>query len=188
MTGKKLRLLRLKKLNRQELNRRLDSQKSYRRKESLALSNNPHDSMAKIGEQELTRRIGELKQMKGMLPHPQHKFLVVSSSRHGPMLYAFCRDKTCRHRVFKALTITTAGSPIEDSLWGDQGMCPHSVVSLRRGKHFNISAVCLTCGQSAVVRNVFVKSRDVVLPKISWSSLGMLGDSMLPRGDPRLLP
>jgi hypothetical protein len=137
MTAKKLRLVRLKKLHRQELVRRLEKQKSFRRKQSLRLLRNPGDPTAKITERQLTGIIGELKQVREMLPHPEHKFLVISSSRRGPMLYAFCRNKSCRHRVFKSLSITVPGSSIEDKFWGDKRECAHPKVSLRRGKHFN---------------------------------------------------
>ena len=70
MTAKKLRLIRLKKLHRQELNKRLAKQKGFRRKQSLWLLRNPGDPTAKITERQLTGIIGELKQARGMLPHP----------------------------------------------------------------------------------------------------------------------
>lgn len=185
--GRKLRLVRLKKLNRKDLNELVESRKNFRLRESLKLLNNPDNSDAKIEVRRLTGIIGDLKQAREKLPHPKHKFLVVSASRRGPMLYAFCREKGCRHRVFKSLSITVPGSAIGNGL-GDRGECTHPTVSLRRGKHFDVSAVCLTCGQSTTLRDVFVRSTIVLQPKIDWPNLGRLGDSMLPKGDPRLLP
>lgn len=182
-----MRLLRLKKLNRRELNRQLDDHKTARRRQSLMLLSNPGDALAEVEERQLTNRIRELKQVKEGLPHPQHKFLVVSSSRHGPMLYAFCRGSSCRHRVFKSYKVTVRGSSIKDWFLAGQDGCAHPSVSLKRAKHFDISATCLNCGQSYLVRNMFVKSSEVLWPKIDWTTLGRLGDSMLPKGDPRLI-
>lgn len=187
VAAKKLRLIRLRKLNRRELNNRLNRHKAARRRQSLELLIYPRDALAKTRERQLTARISELKQAKESLPHAQHRFLVISSSRHGPMLYAFCRDSTCRHRVFKSSTVTVLGSSIKDWFLADIGSCSHPVVSLKRAKHFNISAVCLNCRQSSLVRNVFVESRNVLRPRVDWRRLGMLGDSMLPKGDPRLV-
>jgi hypothetical protein len=184
---KKLRMVRLKKLSRRELNRRLDDQKSKRRKQSEKLLSVPDDELARVRIQQQTATIGELKQVREMLPHPVHRFLVVSSSRNGPMLYGFCRDSSCRHRVFKSSTVTVPGSSIKDWFLASQGGCAHPHVSLKRANHFDISVVCATCGQKSVVRNVFVESRHVLWPKVNWPKLGMLGDSMLPKGDPRLL-
>lgn len=86
------------------------------------------------------------------------------------------------------MTVTIPGETAKEWFQANRGGCLHPVVSLKRGKHLNISAACLTCKGSTVVRNVFVKASDLIRPKIDWSKLGMLGDSMLPKGDPRLLP
>jgi hypothetical protein len=187
LATKKLRMVKLKRLSRRELNRRLDNQKSRRRKQSEKLLTVPDDELAQVRIQQHTATIGELKQVREMLPHPVHRFLVVSSSRQGRMLYGFCRDSGCRLRVFKSSTVTVPGLSIKDWFPASQGGCTHPFVSLKRAKNFDISAVCVTCRQTSVVQNVFVESRHLLWPKVDWPNLSMLGDSMLPKGDPRLL-
>ena len=187
VAAKRLRLVRLKNLSRRELNRKLDHRKSARRKESLKLLGSPDDKSAKLEIQHQTARIAELKQVREMLPHSFHKFLVISSSWHSPMLYGFCRDNSCSHRVFKSSKVTLRGSSIRDWFPAKEGCCAHPFVSLKRANRLNISAECTTCRQASVVRNVSVESSKILWPKVDWPNLGMLGDSMLPKGDPRLL-
>jgi hypothetical protein len=117
--------------------------------------------------------------------HSEHKSLVISASRRGPMLYIFCRDDSCRHRIAKSPEVTVSGSSLEKDFVGVE--CSHPKVVLNRTKHFNIAAKCLSCNQTVLTKNVYVESKDVFSPKVNWSKVSNLGDSMLPKGDPRLL-
>jgi hypothetical protein len=102
------------------------------------------------------------------------------------MLYVFCRDNSCRYRILKTPEMTVSGVSLKDDFARIGGECNHPKVVLKRSQHFNISATCQACNQTVMTRNVYVESKDVLSPKVDWS-MRSTGDSMLPKGDPRLL-
>ena len=120
--------------------------------------------------------------------HSEHTSLVISASRQGPMLYGFCRNNNCRHRILKSLEIIVSGISLKKEFERIGGECTHPKVALKRSKHFNILATCQVCHQTVTVRNVFLESKDVLSPRFDCAKIDDLGDSILPKGDPRLLP
>ena len=202
---------RAKNPDRRKVDRRLHRHKTARLRHSERLLVNPDDVEARRRFEEHTASIKSLKRIRQILADPTqfqiglgarmhvpekkehkgrfgshagHTSLVVSSSRHGPMLYVFCREEDCRKRVLKASSLVISGLSAREAIGGIAGECEHREVVLKRARHFDISATCPTCGQSSVVRNVFVESWSIV-SKANTRRGG--GDSVLPRGDPRLL-
>lgn len=202
---------RVKDPDRRRINRKLNRQKSAKLRQSVRLLKDPNDVEARRRFEEHSSSIKSLKRIRQVLSfqsqpphepeapvhvnekrehkgrfgsHSGHTSLVVSSSRHGPMLYAFCRNQDCRRRAFKASSIVISGSSAREAIGGATGECEHKEVALKRSRHFNVSATCLSCGQSSIVRNVYLESWSVV-SKANAKRGG--GDSILPRGDPRLL-
>ena len=85
-----------------------------------------------------------------------------------------------------ASSVLIEGSSARDAIGGIVNRCEHPKVMLKRAKHFDISATCQSCRHSVLIRNAFVESWNVIAPKVNWSK-GSGGDSMLPKGDSRLL-
>lgn len=188
---------------------RLHREKSARLRQAESLLANPSDVKARIGFEQHSAKIKNLKQMRQTLlsnepspvpdwqrsavveqaeskPHQIHSSLVVSSSRHGPMLYVFCRDRNCRRRIRKAKSISILGLPAKEAIGEINEECEHLEVVLKRAKHFDISVTCKSCNKMVLVRNVYVENWNVTRPETKWSK-GAGGDSRLPKGDPRLL-
>lgn len=202
---------RTKNPDQRKVDRRLHRHKTARLRHSERLLVNPDDVEARRRFEEHTASIKSLKRIRQILADPPqlqdapgahthvpekkehkgrfgshagHTSLVVSSSRHGPMLYVFCREEDCRRRVLKASSLVISGLSAREAIGGIAEGCEHRKVVLKRGRHFDISATCLACGQSSVVRNAFVESWSMV-SRVNTRRGG--GDSVLPRGDPRLL-
>ncbi len=116
----------------------------------------------------------------------KHILLAVSASGRGPALYAFCKDRTCRWRIFKAKTIIVARTGIDSPSIQAEENCVHELVQLTRSPHLFVSGTCRRCHTTLLRRKgVDVKTELLKSPKIDmFKKAG--GESRLSTNDPRL--